>query len=798
MFKKITKYIFIVLLMVIAIPVFSKELVSLEKITGKTDNEEVVLNATDSIDLSFNDLNQKATYKVKLKNNTDEILYVNNVVTEDLSEAFINFSLSEKSLNAKLEPGKTKEVEVIAKTLDITHAGRNVNDEISLKFLLGDKIINPATNTNWIVYIILGIVMLIAFSIMSKNIDKKKNTAILMICILCGTIVVSANDADYYELKGKVTYTSQNLMQESGTTVKDYSADYTNSSDVWKYAEKVKNIIISDNKSTPEKFKEEFDLTTNNSKRIMGYLVENKDSNVPYDLYIVSRGVMYAPANATGLFSFPNVETIKGLEFVEFDNTTNMTGLFLGNSKLKTLDVKEINTANVTNASYMFNGCDKLEINEKDLDLSKVTDKTHMYATKLTDVVKVGAKSDEGINFSKISSDTNGKGLYYTNKNTQDNKTTYYFRGAVDNNYVKFGTEKTCSYKGNEVIYLNGIEDGVPSLDIHPSEEKCLSTTAICDVGNFIKDTYGDDYRYVIGDEQMAQALGGNQVVCGMFGGTVINEKATYDRVDVYWKIVRINEEGSTRLIYQGNYPTIGRGEATIGESAFNEISNDNAHVGYMFGKTGSTTYEETHKNTNDSTIKKILDKWYEKNLKSYSKYIADAGFCNDRSITAAGPGNTKLGYGTNSTNYKAWEKMYTYKPQFACPQKNDLFTVNNVTGNKSLTYPIGLITIDEVSYAGGVGWPTSGEKPDNEDFYLNNGTWYWTMTPNDYSDFSSYEPYERYTSGHWYVASTGYLYGDWSKTTTGDVRPVINIKSDVVITGGNGTATNPYVVKTN
>ena len=87
MFKKITKYIFIVLLMVIAIPVFSKELVSLEKITGKTDNEEVVLNATDSIDLSFNDLNQKATYKVKLKNNTDDVLYVNDLITEDLSEA---------------------------------------------------------------------------------------------------------------------------------------------------------------------------------------------------------------------------------------------------------------------------------------------------------------------------------------------------------------------------------------------------------------------------------------------------------------------------------------------------------------------------------------------------------------------------------------------------------------------------------------------------------------------------------------------------------------------------------------
>ena len=409
------------------------------------------------------------------------------------------------------------------------------------------------------------------------------------------------------------------------------------------------------------------------------------------------------------------------------------------------------------------------------------------------------AKADTNINFAQISSDTNGKGLYYTNKNTQDNQTSYYFRGDVDNNYVKFGTEKACSYKGVKVIYLKGIdpEDNMPILDIRPTEEMCNETTVVCDVGSYIKDNYGDNYRYVIGDESFAAALGGNAAVCSMFGGTLINEKATYDEVDVYWKIVRINEDGSIRLIYQGNEPTIGRGEATIGESAFNEESGDNAHVGYMYGKVGSTTYEETHQNINDSTIKKKLDNWYSKNLTGYSNYIADSGFCNDRSITAAG-GGTKLGYGTNYTNYKAWERMYSYKPQFACPQKNDLFTVNNGKGNQVLTYPVGLLTIDEAAYAGGVGWPTYGETQNNPDFYLNNGTWYWTMTPNDYADYSSYEPYERFTAGHWFVHGDGYLYGNWAWYDSGDVRPVINLKSNVEITEGNGTVTTPYIVKTN
>ena len=172
--NKVVKLFILILVMFMAIPVFAKELVSLESIVGKTDNKEVVLNANDSIDLHFNDLNQKATYKVKLKNNTDDVLYVNDLVTEDLSEEFIEFSLTEKSYNAKLEPGKTKEVEVTAKTLDITHAGRNVNDEITLKFLLGEKIKNPETSSNWIIYLILCVTLFITFSTMFGKIENKK------------------------------------------------------------------------------------------------------------------------------------------------------------------------------------------------------------------------------------------------------------------------------------------------------------------------------------------------------------------------------------------------------------------------------------------------------------------------------------------------------------------------------------------------------------------------------------------------------------------------------------------------
>ena len=289
------------------------------------------------------------------------------------------------------------------------------------------------------------------------------------------------------------------------------------------------------------------------------------------------------------------------------------------------------------------------------------------------------AQSDGNIDFSQISSDTNGKGLYYTSTNTEDNKRTYYFRGAVENNYVSFA---------------NNI-----------------------------------------------------------------------------WRIVRINEDGSIRLIKQDS----------VGYSKFNDNYNDAAYIGYMYGTPGSTTYEATHANTNSSTIKTTLDTWYQNNLTSYSSLIdGEAGFCGDRSLSSG------TGIGTTSTNYGARRRLENNKtPQFKCPQSNDLYTTSTATkGNKALTYPIGLITADEVAYAGGVVYKK------NKSYYLTNGRYFWTMSPGS-SDSSTYV---------WNVLGDG----DVRRVDVGDdalwvVRPAINLKSTAeIIDGGNGTLNNPYVIKVN
>ena len=78
-----------------------------------------------------------------------------------------------------------------------------------------------------------------------------------------------------------------------------------------------------------------------------------------------------------------------------------------------------------------------------------------------------------------------------------------------------------------------------------------------------------------------------------------------------WWRIIRINGNGSIRMIYQGTSANT-TGEGTqIGTSAFNTSYNDNVYVGYMYGTAGSSSYEATHANTNNSTIKQELDNWY-------------------------------------------------------------------------------------------------------------------------------------------------------------------------------------------
>lgn len=252
-----------------------------------------------------------------------------------------------------------------------------------------------------------------------------------------------------------------------------------------------------------------------------------------------------------------------------------------------------------------------------------------------------------------------------------------------------------------------------------------------------------------------------------------------------YWRIIRINGDGSIRLLYAGTTKDATGTNAQIGTRQFNSQRNLPLYVGYMYGNTSGTTSDEVNANTNDSTIKSYLDSWYSTNLSEYASYIADSGFCNDRTLSTRS--NNGNGVQTNVTTYYAAYDRYrtNYKPTLTCPDaSNDLFTVSETDGNQALTYPIGLITIDELMLAG------ARNGYINKLYYPFSGYTYWTMSPATFNSSS--------TAAHEFILGSGGLaYNYWVANTFG-VRPVINLRSDVQISGGIGTQNNPFVLSGN
>ena len=165
-----------------------------------------------------------------------------------------------------------------------------------------------------------------------------------------------------------------------------------------------------------------------------------------------------------------------------------------------------------------------------------------------------------------------------------------------------------------------------------------------------------------------------------------------------YWRIIRINEDGSLRLIYQGTSNTATGSSTQTETSTFsiNSSTYNNAYVGYMY------TVGSLRGTTTDSGIKKKLDTWYQNNLSSYADKIdGNAGFCGDRTpSTSSSSTNNQGGTGTTQTYYAGYIRLNTNKqPTFECPDGDLYTTKGSEDGNKALQYPIGLISADEIAY---------------------------------------------------------------------------------------------------
>ena len=286
--------------------------------------------------------------------------------------------------------------------------------------------------------------------------------------------------------------------------------------------------------------------------------------------------------------------------------------------------------------------------------------------------------------------------------------------------------------------------------------------------------TYNEDGMYAANDEYGASYY---------FRGNLIGNNVLFGGFQ--WKIVRINGNGSIRLIYNGTEAQFDN-DGTVNENNANSLIGKSS---FLF--TYSTT--KSSLNYRHSTVKTKVDQWYTANIanqeEKITSKIVDNIMCNDKTMASA-PGlwNAQDSATTAraTTYYGTYNRLFNEKtPSLKCSDVNDQFTLTTSKyGNKLLTNPISILSADEAIMAGSSLSATSNN-------YLNNNQSYWTSSPMNYhflcSGCQDYAYIYRVTSSKISEGSSFYEEGN---------RPVINISENTFLISGDGSATNPYRVE--
>ena len=463
----------------------------------------------------------------------------------------------------------------------------------------------------------------------------------------------------------------------------------------------------------------------------------------------------------------------------------------------------------------------------------------------------------------------------YIGTNYTFNKTT----GMYDITNGKTTDPSTLDFSDGKVYYTNTRNFKMATPTLFKIIGVSLKTNSTTGTTTYLLTKYDLSQTTISYDTSSVGLYSGedNDGITYYYRGSVGGNYVLFD--DKYWRIIRVNGDGTVRMIYDGTSAHV-NGEATsnrqVGISAFNSYLNDNTYVGYMYGDVnnfeqtdsgditfnytglssstryyfgtsytfnsssrsytlsgdlhsgtvssdqvgyytcfntsstascqrlfyttrynsstsmtvssrgfGTTSVTNSVENINNSTMKTYLDNWYQNNLSDVDNMISKgATFCNNRNKSTKQSGTyNNLGYGINPTIYGSeriynWASQGKLAPTLTC-ETNDTFSVNR--GNKELTYPVGLITADEVNMAGGI----SGAV--NSLYYLCSGTSYWTMTPQTFTN--------SFVASEFAIFSTGFI-GNDNVTSSYGVRPVINLDPSNITFTGSGTMQDPYVIE--
>ena len=337
---------------------------------------------------------------------------------------------------------------------------------------------------------------------------------------------------------------------------------------------------------------------------------------------------------------------------------------------------------------------------------------------------------------------------------------------------------QTCTllFKSSTKLYDKLLADN-PTITTRPRFDKMLTTT---NTGTLYKST--------------ESVTGAAEKTVYYFAGNAKNNWVYFG--GFYWRIIRTNADGSIRMLYSGT--GVNKQDGYIGTSAYNTNSNSPKYIGYMYGS-ADTTLEDARTNTYNSTIKTYIENWYKSKLTDYTKYLStEAVYCNERQL-ASGYNWYYYKSPSDAIHFLAYSRLDGYYnndvyPTYDCKVSQDAFSASN--SSAKTTYPIGLMTYDEVTMAGGL-YSTKLTSPYT--WFFNNATdgtsitgnvsW-WLLSPIMWNGSDSSISIFSVTTD-----LTGYIFRSTTSSSRLGVRPVVSLKACTLWSSGNGSSSSPYEI---
>lgn len=521
----------------------------------------------------------------------------------------------------------------------------------------------------------------------------------------------------------------------------------------------------------------------NSNKKVEAHFTASLNSINDYygfSFDIQNNGTIDAIIESFSINGLSEAEAINLDYLVTYSNgeTINVNDVLKANEKITIkVYVKHKISSTVTSGNYNLS----LKINfTKQTDTNATTDTN----TQLLTLLAANATIDNTIDFSLASpideSTPNGAGLRILSGTETNQYPIYFYRGNVDNNNVLFSNicwkiVKTTSTGGIKLIYNGSPIDGACTATgaatgiLSKFNDHFDQKSSINKVGYMYEDIYSTDF--IEYDSTTSETK------------YKFAESYTYDEETKMYTLVNYTEETDTEILSTHHYTCLN--EDTTCEQlkyVYYVITDTNKYyyVALTNNENENTVLSSIHNNVSNSIAKIELETWFNNNLSNSINYLEDEIYCADRTISTYGGWNNKaILIGAASWLYFG-NALTNTDYHLDCPNIEDSFTVSSTRGNGKNFYPIGLITRNETTLAG-------GSSSANASFYLNNGIKYFTMTPN------------RFTNGYAdlnAVLDTGNIGAIKATESNLFLRPVITLNKDVRISKGTGLTTDPFVIK--